>query len=336
MTILLFLIVLGSLVFVHELGHFVVAKIFGIRVDEFGLGFPPKIVSFKKGETVYSLNIIPFGGFVKIYGEDPEEKGERSFVSKNRWIQAGVLVAGVLCNMLFAWLLISVSFMMGQPTPASYGPVENPQVTVLSVEEGYPAKEAGIKEGDVILAESSESLIESISGEEEVEITYIRGEEEFTKTIETQDGIIGISVDDIGILKLPFFSAFIEGFKTTYSLTKLITVELGKFFGRAFTGSANFSEVTGPVGIISLVGEASRLGLVHLITFTALISIHLAIINLVPFPALDGGRLLFVAIEGITRKTIPIKFFQYANLIGFAILMILMVVVTYNDILGFM
>ena len=346
----------------HELGHFLTAKLAGIRVDEFGIGFPPRLFSVRYGETEYSINIVPFGGFVKIFGESPDEiegasteEKERSFTAKTRGWQALVLVAGVVCNMFFAWILISLGFMIGQPTPIDYGGdgvVQNPKLTVLEVQTESPADNMGIRVGDTIesVATDEETLIaESLSvesfqsfvhtyQEEEITLVYKRGEEYFASEGSPVEGLIegkkglGVAIDMIGTLQLPVHTALSEGFLTTVDLTKTITIELGKFFGRLFVGAAHFSEVTGPIGIVSLVGNAAQLGIVHVLAFTAVISIHLAVINLVPIPALDGGRLLFVAIEAIIRKPVPQKVFIVANLIGFIFLVALMIVVTYSDI----
>ncbi len=364
MTILLFLIILGALVFVHELGHFVMAKLAGIRVDEFGIGFPPKIFSVRYGETEYSVNVIPFGGFVKIFGEslddinDSEEEDKtRSFVSKSKWWQALILVAGVTCNIIFAWVLISVGFMIGQPTPVDYGgsvAVQDPGLVVLQIEKESPAEMAGLRVGDVVETISAPDAsilpkgildIDSFQNfvkmhqDDTLSLVYKRGDEIFGTTILPEDGFIedrkglGVAIEMIGTLSLPPHQAFWEGAKTTLSLTRTVAIELGKFFGRLFTGNAGFGEVTGPIGIVGLVGDAATLGFVHILSFTAIISIHLAIINLVPFPALDGGRLLFVIIEAIIRRPVPVMFFRIANTVGFVLLLGLMIVVTYNDIL---
>lgn len=358
MSILLFLIILGALVFVHELGHFLIAKLSGTRVDEFGIGFPPRLVSVKYGETRYSLNLVPFGGFVKIYGEDPEEVKEgkdagRSFIDKSKWWQAAILVAGVTFNMIFAWLLISVGFMMGQPTPADYegpGQVVDSQLVILGTIPGSPAGEADLQPGDVITAVSTEgSVLQDITDEATVEfignnqdetifLEYSRGGEILNAELQPIAGItddkkvLGVSFDMIGYLQLGPINSLIEGFTTTIDLTGTIFIELMRFFGQLFIGSADLSQVAGPVGIVGLVGDASQLGLVHLLSFTAIISIHLAIINMVPFPALDGGRLLFVAIEAVTRRPVPVKVFQYTNAVGFFILILLMILVTFSDI----
>jgi len=358
MTILLFIIILGALVFVHELGHFLVAKLSGTRVDEFGLGFPPRIASVTYGETRYSLNLVPFGGFVKIYGENPEEVEEgldvgRSFTDRSKWWQAAILVAGVTFNMIFAWILISAGFMIGQPTPLAYdgpGQVVNPELVILGTFPDSPAQDAGLQAGDVItgvsageqaLSEISDDTVSAFINEQQDElvvIEYYRGEELLSAELTPVSGLVegkkavGVSFDMIGTLQLGPIAALSEGFSTTINLTKTIFTELSKFFGSIFIGEGDLSQVTGPVGIVGLVGDASRLGFVHILSFTAIISIHLAIINMIPFPALDGGRLLFVVIEAIIRRPVPMKIFQYTNAIGFFLLIGLMIVVTFSDI----
>lgn len=361
MSIIIFIIVLALLIFVHELGHFIAAKKSGIKVDEFGIGFPPRAIRlFKKGETDYTLNWIPFGGFVKIFGETPDQESiegpdkERSFVNKPKWIQAIVLVAGVAFNMLLAWILISIGFMIGLPTPADYPTsveLKNVKTTLLEVMENSPAERAGLQVGDKINSITAVSKDETVSNPtpkefseitqnaEEVSITYQRGKEVETISIPSDgyeingEKAIGVSLNSIGILKLDPLNAIWTGAITTVSLTKVVAVGLGNFLVDIFTGNSDFSQVSGPVGIVGLVGSASELGFVYLLSFVALISIHLAIINLFPFPALDGGRLLFVLIETVTRKTIPPKVANTVNAAGFVLLLILMVVVTYNDII---
>ncbi|MDP3996723.1 MAG: site-2 protease family protein [bacterium] len=360
MTIIIFIVILALLILVHELGHFLVAKKSGIRVDEFGLGFPPKAVSIKKGETEYSLNWIPFGGFVKIFGENPDEESiegpdkERSFVHKNRAIQSAVLVAGVTFNMIFAWFLISLGFFVGMPASSEiYPDVTNPKTMIVAVRPDSPADRAGLRTGDVLerlFSDSGSELTKPTVSEayeflnqeadSKVEVSYSGphgrvGKVELMAEEGIADGrkVVGITMDSIGILKIGFFGSFWEGMKTTVMLTRAIAVALWGFVSDAFTGQADFSQVTGPVGIVGLVGEASDLGFSYLLSFTAIISIHLAVINLAPFPALDGGRLLFVAIEAIRRKAISPKIANTLNAIGFSLLILLMLVVTFKDIM---
>jgi len=373
MSIIIFIIILVILILAHEFGHFIVAKAVGMRVDEFGIGFPPKIKGWKrkKSETEYSLNWVPFGGFVRIFGEDGVREGsqsstdegggsltsdERAFINKPKWAQASVIVAGVVFNVLFAWILISAGFMSGLPTPVGAAPtgaaVENARLVITAISADSPALASGLKPGDSVVAITStegalqenvtpETVSEFISthGGEEIAVLYARGEERGTAFVTPQDGVlegrpaIGITMDMIGILKLPFYQAFWEGAKTTISLTAFIAVGFWDLITGAITGNGpGLSSVTGPVGIVGLVGDASDFGFIYLLGFTAFISINLAIINLIPFPALDGGRLLFLIIETIKRSPIKPVVVNTANTIGFILLILLMVVVTFNDI----
>lgn len=360
MSIIIFAIILIVLILVHEFGHFIVAKKSGIRVDEFGLGYPPRVATlFKIGETRYTLNAIPFGGFVKIFGENPDgdsiagPEKNRSLVNKPKGIQALVLAAGVSFNIIFAWILISIGFMSGLPTPLSYAPenVSEARVVITSVSKDSPAEKAGLKVGDTIsnISSNGKSVekVESskvsdfIASHDQItlDISKTKGGEVSQINLVPVEGItpdkkaIGISMDMIGTLQLPIHKAFWEGGKTTISLIKTITIGLATFLFQAITGHSDFSQVTGPVGIVGMVGDVSSLGFIYLLSFAAFISINLAVINLVPFPALDGGRLLFVAIEAIKGSRINPKVANLMNGIGFALLIILMVVITFNDVL---
>lgn len=349
---------LAVLIFVHELGHFIVAKKFGIRVDEFAIGFPPKVWSFKRGETTYALNAIPFGGYVKIFGENPDEQSisgldsERSFVNASKWKQASVLVSGILFNILFAWILLSTSFMSGLTTSVdeSLAPYAKDSHIIITMSQAdSPARSAGLLGGETIISlESGSNKIQASSVAEiqnfikesdgEIIINYKRGNDLKTATVVATKGIvkdkkaIGIAMDAVGTVKLPIHKAFIEGAILAKATVKNVAVGLYYFVFDAFKGRADFSQVTGPIGIVGLVGEATTLGVAYLMSFAAFISINLAVINIVPFPALDGGRLLFVVIEAVRRKSLNPKFANFANGIGFALLIILMLAVTYKDV----
>ena len=360
-SIILFLVVLAVLIFVHELGHFSVAKLFGIRVDEFALGFPPKLWSFKKGETTYAINLIPFGGYVKIFGENPDEdsisgpESKRSFVNQPKYVQALVLIAGVASNVLFAWILFSGSLMSGLSAPVGYldtASVKDAHVVVTDVLPGSPAAKAGLAAGDKIISVSSDyhtlsgpdlsvSAIQALIAESEgkpIDIRYDRSDQSNITTVIATEGLIsdklaiGISMDMVGVLKEGPVRAIIDGAKITGNVTSQTAVGLYQFFKNAIIGKADFSQVAGPVGIVGYVGQAYSLGVLYLLAFTSLISINLAIINLLPFPALDGGRLLFVIIESIKGTPIKPKVANAVNSIGFAILILLMIIVTYHDI----
>jgi len=358
MSIILFIIILAALILVHELGHFIAAKRAGVRVDEFGLGFPPRLFQKKIGETVYSINAFPIGGFVKIFGEDPNDESLmgvdsiRSLTHKKRYVQAWIISAGVVFNLLFAWLLISSGFIVGLPysvDDTKYGArVQNPSLTITQVLQSSPAEEAGLKAGDIIANIGFESdgitnpgidaTQEFISSHSEISLTYIRGAETKTVALQSEEGIvdgrraIGISMDVIGILKLPIHEAFFAGLSTTASMTYAMAIGIFDFLKNIFIGQADFQDIAGPVGIVGIVSDASTLGFVHLISLTAVISINLAIINLLPFPALDGGRLFFLLIETIKRSPIKPEVANIANGIGFIVLIAIMVAVTFHDI----
>lgn len=358
MSIILFIIILCALILVHELGHFLAAKKSGVRVDEFGIGFSPKLYSKKIGETVYSINLFPIGGFVKIFGENPDdesitgEDSSRSLFHKSKLIQAWVVSAGVIFNFLFAWLLISAGFAIGMPYSVDdsvYGKqVQNSALTITQVMPKSPAQIAGLKGGDVITALSAGGISldgisvapaqKFIASHDELLLTYLREGKKETTLVRPSDGVIndrraiGVSLDMVGTLRLPIHTAFSAGLTTTLSLTEATVLGLFDFFKHIFIGKADLSEVSGPVGIVGIVSDASELGIMHIISLTALISINLAVINLLPFPALDGGRLLFIIIEAITRRRINTTFVNATNGIGFLLLIVLMVFVTFNDV----
>ncbi len=370
MSILIFLGVLIVLIIVHEFGHFIVAKKSGVRVDEFGVGFPPKLFGKKYGETEYTINAIPFGGFVKIFGENPDEEsisGEdssRALIHKPKYIQAAVLFAGVFFNVLFAWLLFSITLMTGMPTiigaqnedVSKY--VSNERLLIIQVLPNSPAEEVELMRGDEIIYLSppiyssavsvypkSQEEVSSFIGmysEGEITINILRNGEEKAISVTSKKGLIsedldisaiGIGMGVVGDLRLPIHIAILEAGKNTIDMLYRITVGIGIFLYDAILFKADLSSVAGPIGIVGLVGDASALGFVILLNFTALISLNLAVINLIPFPALDGGRLLFLAIEAVKGSPIKPKIANAFNFIGFALLILLMLIVTYGDIL---
>lgn len=355
LTTIIFIIVLAVLIFVHELGHFLIARACGIRVDEFALGFGPKIFSFKKGETRYALNLIPFGGYVKIFGENPNDDSingpdkARSFVHKPKWKQISVLVAGVVFNFIFAWIVIVAAFVAGVPSSTESYPeyadrMSNEHIAITYVETQSPAEKAGLKAGDELLGFSSiEEIQQKVneSGENGVTFSYIRNGEESSATVIAEEGIVegkyavGIAMDKVATLRLPIHLALYEGGRFTLHMMKMITIGLGDLITGIFDGTSKLSSVTGPVGIAGMVGDAAQLGFTYLMMFTAMISINLGILNLVPFPALDGGRVLFVIIEAIIRRPIKPVVANTINTVGFFLLILLMIVVTYRDIAKF-
>lgn len=360
MSIIIFLIILAVLVLVHEFGHFISAKKLGVRVDEFGLGFPPKIFSKKWGETVYSINAVPFGGFVKIFGENPDDESiqgpdsARSFVHKPKWAQVLILSSGVLMNIILAWVFFSISLMSGLTTgvsdiPAQY--VEDRRVIITSVLSESPAGISGVRAGEEIMAvvrgsenvlpqtvEEVQTLVRESQG---VPLDFVlrEGTAERTLTVtplqkaDSDVYAVGISMDIVGNVSLPIHTAFVEGARLTFGLFVGISSHIYNLLAGIVTGTADFSGVSGPVGIAGLVGEARELGFAYLMSFTAFISLNLAVLNLIPFPALDGGRIFFVLIEAVIRRPIKPVIANTLNVIGFGLLLLFMIFITVKDVM---
>jgi regulator of sigma E protease len=383
LTTIIFLLVLTLLVFIHELGHFLAARLFKIRVDEFAIGFPPRIWSFMRKGTRFAINIVPLGGYVKIHGENGDDshigpdgkplpgvvldaKGlpvpdSDSILAKPRWQQAIVLVMGVTFNVLLTWLLLSLSFMIGARSSTEGFPVDKVSdraVMVMYVSANSPAEEAGLKSGDTILAVTTTTTTSTstltVAGIQEtiassngpVTFSIIHNlddkKEATTTTIIPREGVvvgkkaIGISMEEVGTVKLGFFGSLGYGAKATWVMLDNIATGLGQFAKGLFVAEGGAKEalktVTGPVGIATIVGSSARQGFASLLLITAIISANLAVINLVPFPALDGGRLVIVAIEGTIRRRLNPKVVNWVNVVGFFLLIGLMLVVTFKDV----
>ncbi len=359
MAILLFFLIIIVLVTVHELGHFIAAKRAGIRVDEFGIGFPPRAKTlFVRDGTKYTLNWLPFGGFVKIYGENPEEVGEEdkkvALVSKSKLVQAWVLFAGVFFNIILAWVLFSVAFMNGVPASERDYPSEtlqNTELLILDVVPRSAAALAGIEAGDVIrevkgkdivldgviTPEALQEIVKNSDGAPLDIVVDHKGTERSVSVLpsivgEGKEAILGISMDRVGTIHYGFFRAFEKGAVRTVGSLKETAVGLGTLLRDAVLGKADLDSVAGPVGLVGVVGQAYSFGLSDLLYLIAIISINLAIINLIPFPALDGGRLFFLLIEAIKRSPIKPNIAGIINTIGLVLLILLMLVVTYHDI----
>ncbi len=367
MSLLIFFIVLAVLVLSHEFGHFIIAKLNGIRVDEFGFGFPPKLFGIKKGETEYTFNLIPFGGFVKIFGEDDlgelsvsdSKDMKRSLASQPKKVQAAVMLGGVFFNFLLAWFLISGSITLGAPVSVESLPdrLEAKDVTlsIVGVMPNSPAFDSGLMTGDQILyvTSNTETLQNndlkidrvqdfiSTNGGNEIFIGFKRvgsGEAMTAKVIPVPGIVpgknaIGISLGMVGTLKLPFYKSIFEGLIITVRLVADMVIGLINFIYGFFVGESSLESVSGPVGMVKIVGDASKIGLVAFMNIVALISINLAVLNLIPFPALDGGRLLFLFFEYLKGGPIDPRVAGAVNALGFLLLLSFMAVVTYSDIL---
>lgn len=360
MTILLFFVCLAILVLSHEFGHFIVAKLVGIKVEEFGFGFPPRAWSRKYGETEYSINWIPFGGFVRMLGESPTEtvsdsESARSFSGKSKLRRAAVIVAGVLFNLLLAWFLIALGLMSGLPTSTSSLPigaeVRDVRLVVLDTFANSPATKGGLKAGDAItsmrvlggenfVAPKPEKLQELVAASlgQSIEFSILRGEESMIISVVPEGAgkggkpAIGISMDEVGMARLGFWGATVEGFRITYSIFENTVVGLSRFVAGIFVGQVSGVEVTGPIGIAGLVGTAYSFGWVYLGSLLALISVNLAVINMLPIPALDGGHILFLCVEALRGKPVSPETSEKINRWFFFALLLLMLLITVADI----
>ncbi|HYF12695.1 MAG TPA: site-2 protease family protein [Candidatus Paceibacterota bacterium] len=356
MSLFIFILLLTALIVVHEFGHFFTAKFFGIKVEEFGIGFPPKLLYIKRGETVYSINLLFFGGFVKIFGENYNEGAgnPRSFASKPRYQQALVVAAGVIMNVLFAWLSLTAGYAVGLPSSGTKHGVENlqnVQVMVVGLMPNSPAQKSGLMPEDVVkevgtgaqtptATPSAEALRNFIAQhqDESIILSIDRKGEEKTFVVRAEEGLVegrkalGVHLDDVGILRLPLHLAVIEGAKLTYDMTLATGAGLGQFFSTIARGTADFSSVAGPIGIAGIGASAVNQGFSAAAVVVALISINLAIINLLPIPGLDGGRLLIIAIEGILRRPVSPRITMILTILGFTFLIGLMILVSFNDI----
>jgi regulator of sigma E protease len=355
-TIILFIIVLSLLVFVHELGHFFVARKTGMRVDEFGLGFPPRMFSIKKKGTVYSINWIPLGGFVKIKGESGEHKDDAdSFASKKPWQRFLVLIAGVTMNMVLAVILFSAGFMIGLPSvvhddlPAS-ARVHESEITILNVAKDSSASLAGVVSGDVIASidgkvfekDSGARDYLKTNGENGVEMIVQKEDESYeTLSLVSEElleiGTVGIGIGFVqtGVVSYPVHTAIVQGVVTTYQFTYEILKTFYELIKNLIVSGEAGAELSGPVGIAVMTGQVASMGFIYLLQFTALLSINLAIINILPIPALDGGRILFLLIEKVRGKAVNEKFEIVTHNLGFILLMLIIVVVTYKDFINF-
>lgn len=345
MIIIFVIIALSILILVHELGHFLSAKFFGVKVEEFGLGFPPRLFSKKIGETVYSVNLLPFGGFVKIYGEDGgQELAEpaRSFAAQAVWRRSAMVLAGIFMNIVLGWLVLSAVFMIGAPE----------HLAVAEVASDSPAAVAGLKGGDFILEVrgagmvlqdpiASENLINLVSGPalgQEIELKLQRGSDVFDvalvgRTSPPQgEGPLGVVLVTVGFPPTAFFQALVEGAKATVVTLGAVVVAFVNFFATVFVNQEVLESVAGPVGIFALASQVGSLGAVYFLQLMALISLNLAILNLIPFPALDGGRFLFLLFERIKGSPVSPRLQTVVNSFGFVILIVLMVLVTIRDI----
>lgn len=350
-TVIVFIIILAVLILVHELGHFISAIKLGIGVEEFAIGFPPKIFSWKKNGIKYSINWIPMGGFVKIKGEQGEALDDPDcFVNQPAWKKIIVISAGVFMNFLLGFILLTAVFMAGFPqelTPdIDRSRIRDKNVVILEIAKDSPAEKAGLEIGDKILAVDGQSY----ATDEEVytQLEFLRGEEvnlsifkhdntlvEYTLRHEkiTEDGpaMLGIGITETGIVDYGFFGSIWQGLKVTGLMIWGIIVALYHLLANLIT-KGNLSEgFGGPVAVAVVTGQIVKLGFINIVYFAAVLSINLGVINFFPFPALDGGRALFILAEAISRKRLNAKVEAWIHNSGFIILVILLVLITFRD-----
>ena len=381
MTILIFVIVLGVLIFVHELGHFMTARKLNIDVEEFGFGYPPRLIGLevtKKENTdtkkikkqyrwffgnktkvqdpqnpamIYSFNLLPLGGFVKITGESGDaQDNPRSFINQAIWKRALVLSAGVIMNFILAWVLFSVVFFQGIPQALDDkqqdSSVTITNVVVADVLAASPAASAGLQLGDEILAVNDQSLTKADdiikfiqdNKTEEINFKVKRQAESLDFKIkpefiaEKNQTLIGIVLVDTGIVHYGFWASIWQGLKVSAIMVWRILEALYQLFASLIVSGKVSADLSGPIGVAVLTGQVAKMGWLYLLQFTAILSVNLGVLNILPIPALDGGRLLFVLIEKIRGKRIKEKTEVIIHNTGFALLMLLVVVVTLKDI----
>lgn len=358
LTILLVFFSIIALMALHEFGHFIVSKKFGVQVDEFGIGYPPRLFGKKMGGTFYSLNLLPFGAFVKIAGEDGEGKNvddSRNFNKKPVWQRTLVVLGGVVSFWVIAVILLTFVFSTGVSQVISDEEETgflNPKVQVLSVSSGSPAESAGIMPGDTISGfgvfgdfspvdkiKEVQDLTQEYKGEE-VSVFLQRGTEEIEASLSPRvsppagEGAMGVALVRTAEKSYPFWKAPFLAAKATISMTGSVIVGWKDVLASLIKGEGLPSgvQLVGPVGIGSMLNEAAKVGITYFLQLTAILSIYLAVLNLLPIPALDGGRLVFLAVEKLKRSPVNQKIEQNINGAFFLLLLVLMVWVTIRDI----
>lgn len=347
-AIIVFIFILCVIVVAHEVGHFLVARLAGVTVEEFGVGFPPRLASWKRGETEYSLNAVPLGGFVRLMDESGESTSTvraGSFAQAKTLRKVSILLAGVSANVILAFVLFFLLFVVG--TPGTISPqmppgaiISQQRLEIVEVQSNSPAAKAGIEPGDTLLSaaglplRSAEDLDYAKSTSANLEIDVLRQGTKQTVSVKrsTADELLGTGYVSVANIRYPLFTAFAEAGKTTGALLIEIFRGIGRLFSGLFMRGQVSAELTGVVGIAVMTKSVLHLGPAALAHFTALLSLNLAVINLLPIPALDGGRLVMVLWEALRRKKITVVAAERLTSWSFVGLIVLMLLVTYRDI----
>lgn len=341
---------ISILVLIHELGHFLAARFFGIWVEEFGLGLPPRIFSIKRGNTIYSVNLIPAGGFVKLHGEEEGtldhskiKKPKLAFFSKPWWQKVIVLIAGVFMNFILALGIITYLFTRGVPTPTN--------VAIAQVSQNSPALEAGFEPNDIIISvggkeiktieQVTTAVSEHLESPTEFIITRTTDGVEETLTLSAVprrnppegQGALGIVLSqNFTTLKYPIYTAWYHGLRETLKMSVMLVWAIIGVFRDFITGFTVPKDVAGPIGMYQLYGEARKYGLSAVLELSGLISLNLAIINLFPIPPLDGSRLMFILVERATGKKLKKEWEQNLYKFSFLFLILLFLLISFQDI----
>lgn len=351
-TIIVFLLILSVLVFIHELGHFIAAKKNDIYVEEFGLGLPPRLFGIKIGETLYSINLLPFGGFVKLLGEEQQEitskiisdkLKKRTFAGKSHLVQTVVITAGVLFNFLLGWVIISYLFTRGVPVPTE-------RITIENVMKGSPAQKVGLMRGDELISIYVDNKTYLLNKPDELTVitkknagslVQIKIQREGNKKIinvtprehpPKNEGPLGIVITQVVIKKYPWFQAPFAGLVESARISYLIVRELGVSLFKLVTFQQTKIEVAGPIGIAKYTSQAIKFGQLAVLQLMGLLSLNLAVINILPFPALDGGKLAIIIYEAVSHRKINPRLEARLNLIGISILLGLIFTITLYEI----
>lgn len=354
-TIIIAFISLIGLVVLHELGHFILAKKFGVRVDEFGIGFPPRLFGKKIGGTIYSLNLLPFGAFVRIYGEEGEGQGHDSFNNKKLWQRALIIGGGVISFWLISAVLLSTVMVLGAPSIISddeTGNFRNVKVQIVGVAPDSPAEKAGLKIGDAIIklntqiaagtsidkVKEIQDIIEANKGKE-ISLTVQRNTDVFEVLLVPRtlppagEGAMGVALVRTALKSYPWWQAPVKGISSTFNLTLAVIEGWTQAIKNISQGQPSGVQVMGPIGIFSFMSQVGQLGDSYFLQFIALISIYIALFNALPIPSFDGGKLLFLTIEAVRKKPVPVKIEQSITLAFFGLLILMMVWVTIKDIM---
>lgn len=353
-TIIIAFVSLIGLLVIHEFGHFSLAKFFGVRVDEFGIGYPPRIFGKKFKETIYSVNLLPFGAFVRLPAEMGESDDPKSFAKQPLIKRALIIFGGALSFWIVAFILISIIFGVGAPVAVEdfeNENVKNPYVQMIAVASDSPAQKAGLKAGDIIkeLSFGSDKIIvtkikdvqdfSAAHKGEEITLKVQRISEVFDVNLVPRvsfpngEGSMGIGLTRVATKTYPWYQAPIEGIKATFNLTLGVIQGWYYALSNVLSGKPSGAEMMGPIGIFHLFTQASQVGTVYFLNFIAVISIYIALFNMLPIPSFDGGKLMFLAIEAIRRKPVKQKTEERVTAFFFLALLALMALVTIKDII---